>query len=98
VAEHGDAFRPATGDALVALLQTGISGLGRVDALAEVTAAPMPPLSANGVVPIERLLYEGRAALVRARTVRDELRARPGAPDPVLLAELYDLLDLAAAG
>jgi len=36
--------------------------------------------------------------IVRARTVRDELRARPGAPDPVLLAELYDLLDLAAAG
>jgi hypothetical protein len=49
-------------------------------------------------VPIEQLLYSGRAALDRAREVRDALRARPGAPDPALLAELYDLLDLAAAG
>jgi hypothetical protein len=47
------------------------------------------------VVPVEQLLYRGRAAIERARDVRDRLRATTGAPDPALLAELYDLLDLA---
>lgn len=56
--------------------------------------APAP--DADGVVPIAALLYRGRAALDRARAVRDELRAADGAPDPALLAELFDLLDLAA--
>jgi hypothetical protein len=49
-------------------------------------------------VPIEHLLYSGRSALERARAVRDELRARPGPPDPALLDELYELLDLAGTG
>jgi hypothetical protein len=49
------------------------------------------------VVAVETLLYRGRRALDRAREVRDALRAAPSPPDPVLLAELYDLLDLAAA-
>ena len=42
------------------------------------------------------VLARGRAALDRARAVRDALRAEPGPPDPERLAELYDLLDLAA--
>lgn len=54
------------------------------------------PIAVDGVVPIDQLLYRGRAALDRARAVRDALRATPHAPDPALLAELYDLLDLAA--
>jgi hypothetical protein len=117
--ERGDAFRPVTGDALVALLETGISGFGHVHTLEEAVpvvpsaaplagAAPHPgapngsaPAPANGpadVVPVAALLYSGRAALDRARTVRDALRAGSGAPDPALLDELYDLLDLAATG
>lgn len=107
--DRGAAFRPATGDALVALLQTGISGLERVDALSEVPVAaqlapaptalvPAPATTDDAVIPIERLLYEGPAALERARAVRDALRAVPGSPDPTLLAELYDLLDLVTPG
>jgi hypothetical protein len=108
-----------TGDALVALLETGISGFGHVHTLEEAvpvvpaaappTVAALDPGAPNGpvpapargaadVVPVEALLYSGRAALDRARTVRDALRAGSGAPDPALLDELYDLLDLAAAG
>jgi hypothetical protein len=116
--DRGDAFRPVTGDALVALLETGISGFGHVHTLEEAvpvvpaalpTVAALEPGAPNGsapapargpadVVPVEALLYSGRAALDRARTVRDALRAGSGVPDPALLDELYDLLDLAAAG
>jgi hypothetical protein len=61
-------------------------------------AGARPARGPADVVPVEALLYSGRAALDRARTVRDALRAGSGAPDPALLDELYDLLDLAAAG
>jgi hypothetical protein len=57
-------------------------------------AEPVP----GGPVAIDTLLYRGPAAVARARAVRDLLRAQPGPPDPALLNELYDLLDLAAAG
>ncbi len=67
-----------------------------------------PPAStdatADGIVPIETLLYRGPEALARARVVRDALRdawQRVGGTsiDPVaasLLDELSDLLELAA--
>lgn len=104
--ERVDGFRPPTGEALVALLETGISGLGAIGPLdlspthtttADDGAHGAAPADPDAVVPIETLLYHGRAALDRARAVRDALRACPGPPDPALLAELYDLLDLAAA-
>ena len=61
--------------------------------------APSAPHTPNAGVSIETLLYRGRAALDRAREVRDVMRAAPdgAAADPELLAELFDLLDLAAA-
>jgi hypothetical protein len=90
--------RPPTGDALVALLETGITRIGQLEPFDEVEAPPpAAPAATGGVVPVEQLLYAGRAALERAREVRDQLRARQGPPDPELLAELYDLLDLAAS-
>ena len=60
-------------------------------------AVSQAPASATGasVVPIESLLYRGESALSRARVIRDTLRDDP-APPPDALAELYDLLDLAA--
>ncbi len=94
------AFRPPTGPALVELLEHGITGIERWPGTPlDVPAVPAPaaPVTAGGVVPIESLYYRGRAALARAREVRDTLRAQHGAPDPELLAELYDLVDLAAA-
>ncbi len=87
---------PATGAALVALLETGISGMaGLTESLAGAVDAPAEPAdTAADVVPIESLVYRGRAALARAREVRDALRADPPPPDAALLDELFDLLDL----
>jgi hypothetical protein len=48
------------------------------------------------IVPIESLLYRGRAALDRAVEIRDELRGAPSS-DPTALEELFDLLELARA-
>jgi cell division septation protein DedD len=69
------------------------------------TTAVATPAQSNDIVPIESLLYDGNAALQRARAVRDELRAawqRAGGTslDPTtasLIDELSDLLDLAVA-
>ncbi len=94
-------FRPPTGPALVALLEHGITGLegfpGTPLDMPAVPAAAPVAAAEDGVVAIASLVYRGRAALTRAREVRDLLRAQNGAPDPELLAELYDLVDLAAA-
>jgi len=97
---------PPSGQALVQLLETSISGLrGVVDdaALAAPSSPESPPVGEaerDTVVDIDALLYRGRSALDRAREVRNALRAAAvrGAarPDPALLAELFDLLDLAA--
>lgn len=99
--EAAAAFRPPTGPALVALLEHGIAGIGRFPGTPlDMPAVPAPASPVEGVVPIAALCYRGRGALERARAVRDELRAVGGvpgsAPDPDLLDELYDLLDLAA--
>jgi hypothetical protein len=90
--------RPASGAALVALLETGISGMASLSArlAEEPTPAPAAPATpaADDVVPVDQLLYRGRAALARALEVRDALRASPPPPDAALLDELFDLLDL----
>ena len=49
------------------------------------------------VVPVDALLYRGRAALDRAMEIRDQLRRGSGPPAPELLEELYDLVELARA-
>jgi len=53
-------------------------------------------VSSDVVVPIEDLVYRGRDALDRAIELRDLLKQASGAPDPAMLAELFDLLELAA--
>lgn len=84
-----------TGKELRALLQTGIAGFQ------PLTQAPLSEPASIGdddIVPIESLLYRGRAALERAIAVRDEMqRARNsgGEADAAALAELFDLLELA---
>ncbi len=59
-------------------------------------SAPVLAIAATHdvVVPIEQLLYRGRAALTRAAEIRDDIRAR-GTAAPELLDELFALLDLA---
>lgn len=77
---------------LADLLDAGIKTLG---ALARAPLATPTPIAEQPPVPIEVLLYRGRAALERCVEIREDLRHRGGAPDPEALNELFDLLDLA---
>ena len=81
-----------TGRELKEFLDRGIETLGRLqdEPLREPT-----PLPDETIVPIQDLLYRGRAAVERARALRDELRQRGGSPPQDVIDELYDLLDLA---
>jgi chemotaxis protein histidine kinase CheA len=104
-----------TGRQLHDFLQTGISGIDRLNdealpagpasspAPSPVPARPAPPVTAapaaaaeESLVPIEQLFYRGQAALGRARELRATIRARGTAPSADDVAELFDLLDLAA--
>ena len=70
----------------------GIAKLGALPAtpLAAPVAAPEQP-----PVPIDVLLYRGRAAIERAVEIRDQVRSAGGPVDAETLDELFDLLDLA---
>jgi hypothetical protein len=84
---------PAAGSALLDdLLDRGIRTLGTLPRtpLSNPVALPEQP-----PVPIDVLLYRGRAALERARVIRDDARSAEGPIDPAMLAELFDLIDLA---
>jgi chemotaxis protein histidine kinase CheA len=81
-----------TGRELREFLDRGIETLGRLEDRPLRDAAPLPD---EVIVPIQDLLYRGRAAVERARALRDELRQRGGTPPQDAIDELYDLLDLA---
>jgi chemotaxis protein histidine kinase CheA len=82
-----------TGRELQTFLQSGISGFST---LAERPLSQPVPIVDEAVVPIQTLLYSGRGALDRARELRQEIATHGGSPSPDALAELFDLLDLAA--
>jgi chemotaxis protein histidine kinase CheA len=85
--------RTPSGRELHDALAVGLNGF------AELGSAPLgaaPPLPEEVVVPIEHLLYRGRAALERARSLREELRRAGGHPSQATLEELYDLIELAS--
>ena len=54
-----------------------------------------PANVADDLVPVDALLYRGRAALDRAVELRDAIRRAGGTPAPEMLEELYDLVELA---
>ena len=91
VATAAAAMAPAP-SALDDLLNAGIAKLGTL---------PSTPLSAPAViaeqppVPIDVLLYRGRAAIERCVQLRDQARSAGGAMEADALNELFDLLDLA---
>jgi hypothetical protein len=91
-----------TGRDLHALLESGIAGLTRLQSEEQAAvvrgsdAATARDGGAPDTVPIDELLYRGRAALGRAIELRDEIRREGGAPSSEQLDELFDLLDLAA--
>jgi hypothetical protein len=87
------ATRTPTGRKLHDFLQDGIAGF---DAL-EVTPLSNPAqLPDETIVPIESLLYRGKAALTRARELRSEMLSERTPPRETI-EELFDLLDLATA-
>ncbi len=91
--EHAASAAAASGDALSSMLERGIVGLSGLE---EAPLAEPAEIAADVTVPIEDMVYRGRDALDRAIELRDLMRQSAGAPDPALLAELFDLLELAA--
>ena len=84
-------YTPARGQELRELLNTSIVQLGAVSG--EVRRkTPVRPIPA---VPIDSLLYRGRAALMRALEVREQIVAAESPPREQL-DELLDLVALAA--
>ena len=87
------AHRVSTPRDTMAVLDQGI------DSLSSMAAQPMSDpvdLSEQPLVPIDALLYRGRAAIERAIELREEIR-REANPSADKMAELFDLLDLALA-
>ena len=78
--------------ALGGLLDAGIRTL---DVLHTTPLSNPIPLGEQPPVAIDVLLYRGRAAIERAREIRDQVKRTPGPVDPEVLGELFDLLDLA---
>lgn len=64
------------------------------ESLAQERMAEPTPIE-DDLVPVDSLVYRGRAALDRAVEVRDAIRRAGGAPPAELLEELYDLVELA---
>ena len=77
---------------LGSLLDTGIAKLGALHSMPLAAPVALPEQPA---VPIDVLLYRGRAALERCREIRDQVRSAGGPVDAETLGELFDLLDLA---
>jgi hypothetical protein len=83
-----------SGATLHDMLGAGISGLASLDT---TPLAEPAELEDDGVVPIQDLLYRGRAALRRAAQLGQSYRNAGSPPNADELAELYDLLELAEA-
>jgi hypothetical protein len=78
-----------SGTDLNALLGAGIAGLSEM--------APEHHATEEELVPVESLLYRGRAALDRAIAIADQVAARDTLPDRDRFGELRDLLHLATS-
>jgi hypothetical protein len=86
---RGARYTPARGHELQALLSTSIAQLGGVSRERSRRTPVLPP-----PVPVDSLLYRGRAALDRALEIRAELGG--AMPDRETVNELLDLVALAA--
>jgi len=81
------------GDQLERALASGLTSLERLNA--EPLAEPAIIEEDEGIVPVQDLLYRGRSALMRAVEVGEAIKAGGGPPSGDVLAELFDLLELA---
>lgn len=89
----GGGDRPNRGSGLRELLKSGLAGFSSLHR--EPLATPV--VIEDDLPAIEEFVYSGRAALDRARELRDGWRTRSAPPAADELEELYDLLDLATA-
>ncbi|HEY8166809.1 MAG TPA: hypothetical protein VIF83_14750 [Gemmatimonadaceae bacterium] len=80
-------FSPARGRELQDLLGASIAQLGAVSGIRRTPA--------SALVPIENLVYRGRAALERAIEIGQEARDSGTLPTPDKVEELLDLIQLA---
>ncbi len=81
------------GQDLHSLISEGLAGFAGMD-----LDTPAPQAAADGgLVPIETLLYAGRAALARARQIRAAQAADAREPTADELDELMDLMELATS-
>lgn len=91
-AGSGSRPTPARGQELRSLLNTSIAQLGGVSGeTRRRTPVPLP-----APVAIATLLYRGRAALDRALQIRNDIVATKTQPPAHAIAELLDLIALAA--
>jgi chemotaxis protein histidine kinase CheA len=86
------AAAPAAPQELGSLLDAGIRKLGTLQSERLSTPVEIPE---QPPVPIDVLLYRGRAAIERCIEIRDQVRSAGGPVDADTLGELFDLLDLA---
>jgi len=71
-----------------------------IESLSSIAAQPMSDpvaIDEQPLVPIDTLLYRGRAAIERAIELREAIRHNRGSANEEEMAELFDLLDLALA-
>ena len=71
-----------------------------IDSLSSIASHPMSEpvdITEQPLVPIDALLYRGRAAIQRAIELREAIRRGGGNANDETMAELFDLLDLALA-
>lgn len=87
-------LRTPTGRDLHELLEDGIASFLELD---ETPLSQPATLDDEKVVPIDDLLYRGRAALERAAALRAELLYLDTAPPREVVEELFDLIELALA-
>jgi hypothetical protein len=77
--------------------KSDLLGVG-IEALESLSAQPLAPQSSTGpmvIVPVDTLLYRGRAALERAAAIREQIKASGAHASPAALDEMYDLIGLA---
>ncbi len=87
-------LRTPTGRELHELLEEGIASFLELD---DTPLSVPAALEDEKVVPIDDLLYRGRAALERAAALRAELLYLDAAPPREVVEELFDLIELALA-
>jgi chemotaxis protein histidine kinase CheA len=71
------------------------STIAAFESLSLERLAEPAPVSDADLLPVDALLYRGRAALDRAIELADQIRRTGGPPAPEVLEELYDLVGLA---